>query len=100
MHRDHDIFIQAIKEKKKILVKHRSENSPDANTKVYCPLFYIPPGDKGGCGYYYFWENEKGAKRNIMNVKTDNIVQIGQTQEPFDPAGPTLVSGEDISPEH
>lgn len=99
MHRDHDIFIQAIKSRKKILIKHRSENGRDASTKVCCPLFYIPASDKGSSGHYYIWEDEKGSKGkgNVMGVKADNIVCIGQTHEPFDPVGLTLVSNEDIS---
>ncbi|MGA2679426.1 MAG: hypothetical protein ABSF37_09035 [Sedimentisphaerales bacterium] len=100
MHRDHKIFIQAIKNRKKILIKHRSENGCDANTKVCCPLFYVPASDKGGCDHYYFWEDEKGLKSNVVSVKTENIVHIGQTQEPFDPVGLTLVGDEDISLEH
>ena len=99
MHRDHKIFIRAIKNRKKVLIKCRSENGRNASTKVCCPLFYIPAGDKGGCDHYYFWEEEKGLKGNVMSVKTDDIVQIGQTHEPFDPVGLTLVSNENISPE-
>jgi hypothetical protein len=100
MHRDHEIFIQAIKGRKKILIKHRSENGLDANTKVCCPLFYVPAGDKGSCDHYYVWDDEKGLKGNVISVKADNIVRIGQTHEPFDPVGLTLVSNEDMSSEH
>ena len=99
MHRDHNIFIQAIKGRKKILIKHRTENGSGANTKVYCPLFYIPSSDKDSCGHYYFWEDDKAPKANVVSVKSENIVQFGQTQEPFDPAGLTLVNGDDISPD-
>jgi hypothetical protein len=99
MHRDHNIFIQAIKDRKKILIKHRSENDRSASTKVCCPLFYIPARDNGISGHYYFWEDAKGLKSNVMSVKADNIVHIGQTHEPFDPVGLTLVGNEDASPE-
>lgn len=100
MHRDHKIFIQAIKNRKKILIKHRSENGRDASTKVCCPLFYIPADDKSSSGHYYVWEDEKGLKGNVVSVKTEHIVHIGQTQESFDPVGLTLVGDEDISLEH
>ncbi len=96
MHRDHEIFIQAIKGRKKILIKHRSENGCDASTKVYCPLFYVPASDKNNSGHYYVWEYEKGLKGNVVSVKAENIVHIGQTQEPFDPVGLTFVSNEDL----
>jgi len=97
MHRDHEIFIQAIKGRKKILIKHCRENNCDASTKVYCPLFYIPANDKSSSGHYYVWEDEKGVNGNVISVKAENIVHIGQTHEPFDPVGLTLVSNEDIS---
>jgi hypothetical protein len=99
MHRDHEIFIQAIKDRKKLLIKfHRDEDS-DAYTEVCCPLFYIPAGDKDSYAHYYFWEGENGSKGNIMSVKTDRIVHIGPTNEPFDPVGFTLTNKEGISPE-
>ena len=100
MHRDHEIFIQAIKNRKKVLIKCRSEKGHNANTKVCCPLFYIPASDNGGCDHYYFWEDEKGLKGDVMSVKTDDMVHIGRTQESFDPVGLTLVGNENISPEH
>jgi hypothetical protein len=99
MHRDHNIFIQASKDRKKVLIKRRSEKGRNTSTKVCCPLFYIPANDEGSCDHYYFWEDEKGLKGNIMSVKADNIIHIGQTHEPFDLTGLTFVSSEDISPE-
>ncbi len=98
MHRDHNIFIQAIKERKKILIKRRNENGKGANTKVCCPLFYIPAGEKGASDHYYFWEDDSGYKGSILSVKSESIVHIGQTHEPFDPVGLTLVSSRDESP--
>lgn len=97
MHRDHDIFVRAVKEKKKVLIKHHHENGRDVNTKVYCPLFYIPADGTNSSGHYYVLENGKDPKGNILGVKTENIIHIGQTQEPFDPIGLTLVSDEDLS---
>jgi hypothetical protein len=101
MHRDHKIFIQAIKTRKKILIQHHNETDHNANTKVYCPLFYIPSGEKSNCGNYYFWEDEKGREAGIVSIKADKIVRIGQTQEPFDPAGLALFSESenDVSPD-
>lgn len=98
MHRDHEIFMRAIKSSKKVLIKRRSEKGHGANTKVCCPLFYIPASDNSSCDHYYFWEDEKGLKSDVVSVKADDIVHIGQTQEPFDPVGLTLVSNENISP--
>jgi hypothetical protein len=98
MHRDHKIFIQAIKDRKKILVKHRSDKNSDALTKVCCPLFYIPTANKDNCGHYYFWEDENGSKGNITSVKTDDIVRIGPTHESFHRVDFSLISNEDISP--
>jgi hypothetical protein len=96
MHRDHEIFIQAIKTRKKILIQHRVENSTAASTKICCPLFYVPPSEKDGIGHYYLREDENGPLGSIVSIKADKIVRIGQTQEPFDPAGLTLINGEDV----
>ena len=100
MHRDHKIFIQAIKTRKKILIKHQIENNRNACTKVYCPLFYIPSGEKGSSGCYYLRQDETGSRGSIVSIKAERIIRIGQTQESFDPIGLTLLSGDDPPPEH
>jgi hypothetical protein len=96
MHRDHKIFIQAIKDKKKVLIKHLNDAGRNIRTKVYRPLFYIPDSSQDGCAHYYFWDGEKGEKGNIFWVTPTQIVSIKPTQEPFDPAGFTLVSDEEL----
>jgi hypothetical protein len=97
MHCDHKIFIQAIKNKKKVLVQHRDDTGRDTCTKVCRPLFYIPANDQTGCAHYYFWDGEKNERGNIIRIATEQIVHIGLTQEPFESAGFTLVNDEEIS---
>jgi hypothetical protein len=95
MHRDHKIFIQAIKDKKKVLIKHRNDTGHDTRTKVCRPLFYIPPNSQDSCDHYYLWDGESNERGNIFWITPAQIVSIEPTQESFDLAGFTLVSSEE-----
>jgi hypothetical protein len=92
MHRGHSIFIQAIKDKKKVLIEHRNDTGHDTRTKVCCPLFYIPANSQDDCANYYFWDGERGEKGKIFWAAPEQIVRMGPTQESFDPAGFALES--------
>jgi hypothetical protein len=97
MHRDHKIFIQAIKDSKKVLIKYSNNAGRKERTKVCRPLFYIPADGQDSCAHYYFWDGESGRRGDIFWVTPDQIVSIEPTQESFDPAGFTLVSDEELS---
>jgi hypothetical protein len=91
MHRDHHIFIEAIKHKKKVSIT-TLENSKNKRCR---PLFYIPDNEQNGQGLYYVWDGEKGEKGDISWLAPEQIVSIEPTQEPFDPAGFTLKCDEE-----
>jgi len=97
MHQDHKIFIEAIKNKKKVLVQHRNESGGNTHTKAYRPLFYIPANSQTGCAHYYFWDYKKGTKGDMFRVAAKEIVRIGPTQEAFDTTGFTILDSEELS---
>jgi hypothetical protein len=96
MHQDHKIFIQAIKDKKKVLVQHLNGTGSNTHTEVYRPLFYIPANNETGCAHYYFWDYRKGKKGDMFRATSKEIVRIGPTHETFDAADLTLVSGDEL----
>jgi hypothetical protein len=97
MHRDHHIFIEAIKHKKKVSIKVQGDKSSHTTTKLYRPLFYIPASSQDSSARYYLWYGEKGEKGDIRGLEPKQIISIEPTQEPFDPAGFTLVDSEHLS---
>ena len=96
MHSDHKIFIQAIQDRKKVIIQHRNDDDRDAQTKVYRPLFYIPASSQKVGSQYYCWEGVSGPKGNIVKIQTEQIIRIGPTQESFEPAGFKLVNDEKL----
>jgi hypothetical protein len=96
MHQDHKIFIQAIKDKKKVLVQHSNGSGRNTHTEVYRPLFYIPANNQTGCAHYYFWDYKKGKKGDLFRATAKEIVRIGQTHEAFDVTGFTLTGSDDL----
>jgi hypothetical protein len=99
MHRGHSIFIQAIKDKKKVLIEQLTDADRNLRTRVCRPLFYIPADRQDNCAHYYFWDDTGGGNGDLFWVTPGQIVSMKLTQEPFDPTGFALVSGEDIPPE-
>ena len=93
MHRDHQIFIEAIKRKRKVSITALN----NSESKRYRPLFYVPDSEQDGQGLYYVWNGKKGEKGDIHSLAPEQIVSIEPTQESFDPAGFTLVNNEEQS---
>ena len=94
MHKDHNIFIQAIKDKKKVLVQHGLGNS--THTEVYRPLFYIPANNHTGCAHYYFWDYKKNQKGKLFKITAKEIMRIGQTHESFEANDWSLVKENEL----
>jgi hypothetical protein len=87
MHRDHHIFIEALKCKKKVSITILG----NSESKQYVPLFYTSGYGRKENARYYVWDGEKGVKGNISGLAPEKIVSIESTQEHFEPACFTLV---------
>jgi hypothetical protein len=81
MHRNHDIFAQAIEDKKKIRLTFLSNADSSSQVKVFGPLFYAPP--RVGCepDRYYLWDFERN---NVSGLLPSKIVTMELTEETFD----------------
>lgn len=96
MHRDHKIFIQAIQDRKKVIIQHRNDDGHETSTKICRPLFYIPANSQDGSSQYYFWEGVSGPKGSILKLETEQIMRIGPTQKSFGPTGFSLMRDEEL----
>lgn len=84
MHRNHDIFVKAIRDKNKVKLTFFSEENGDIRDGVFGPIFYSPSvtGDDSDC--YYLWDFEGGNSSNFLGLPPSQIVGIELTEEPFD----------------
>jgi len=83
MHRDHEIFIEAIRHKKKVSIT----TLDNSQCKRFRPLFYIPVAGKKEFAHYYVWADEKDG---IYRFAQEQIVRIESTQDTFESAGVEL----------
>jgi hypothetical protein len=99
MHRDHNIFVQAIKDRRKIRLIYSSEagdtclfqaklSAPmDYSTKLSAPMDYHPDHratDKSDC--YYFWDFEESNNGDPLILEPDKIISMDLDKETFEPS--------------
>ena len=90
MHRDHVVFVRAIKDKRKVKLVFLSDAGGNKAEKLYGPLLYSPPiagdetGDKSDC--YYFWDSESRSGKRFLGFSSNKIVSMELTEQSFDPA--------------
>jgi hypothetical protein len=84
MHRDHNIFVQAIREKRKLKMTFFSKDLGRDVDRICGPVFYSASagGDDSGC--YLLWDFECGAGNSFMALPPSKIVSMDITEEPFD----------------
>lgn len=85
MHRDHDIFVQAIKDKRKVRLTYFSNTDSSFQIRLCAPLYYSPShieGDDSDC--YYFWNFESGGGKPFFYLAPSLTVDMELTEEAFD----------------
>ena len=90
MHRDHNIFIRAIKERRKIrLVYFREEDNSSSQDKLIVPMdYHLGHRATDKSDYYYFWDFEEEEADNgaPLILEPDKIVSMNMVEETFDPS--------------
>jgi hypothetical protein len=88
MHRDHSIFIRAIKERRKIrLAYSKEEGNSNSKEKLIIPMDYHlghRVTDKSDC--YYFWDFEEANNGVPLILESDKIISMEMNEESFDPS--------------
>ncbi|MHC4456501.1 MAG: hypothetical protein ACYS0I_05295 [Planctomycetota bacterium] len=87
MHRDHKIFIQAIKDRIKIRLTFFNEEGL-FHAKVAIPMDYNP-GRRGNdkSNSYHFWALEQDNNSAALILHQKQIISMRLDKETFDPSG-------------
>ena len=86
MHRDHVIFVEAIRDKRKVKVTFFSDEDGCIQVKLSAPIDFEQHHIEEESGRYYFWDFEKGANGAPLILGHDQIVSIRLHKETFSPA--------------
>ena len=84
MHRDHDIFIRSIRDKKKIKLTFVSNERGDTRNGLFGPIFYSTSvaGNDSDC--YYLWDFESSSGNHFLGLPPSQIMSMELTKETFD----------------
>jgi hypothetical protein len=91
MHIDHDIFVQAIQNTRKIRLTFYDDKRKFNFTRLSVPIHYRSPRTKSDCSdCYYFWIPEADTNRHFLRLLPSQIVSMDLTEEAFDPERLTI----------
>ena len=86
MHRDHEIFVQAIQDKRKVKVTFFSDNDACNRVNLYAPMDFEQCDIEGvKSSRYYFWDFEKGTNGAPQILQPNQIVSMTLDKEAFNP---------------
>ena len=86
MHQDHQIFIRAIINNKKVLLNYFDDLYKLHFSRLCIPLYYSPGNIKRGVpDYYYLWDLKANAGKSLLRLPSSRIESIEPTDEAFDP---------------
>ena len=94
MHSNHDLFIQAIKDSKKVNLTFLSQEDGSELFVQCAPMDYNPGRRaKDESDYYYFWCSdselwcfEKDKSSYVLTLPSNRIVSMELTENSFDPS--------------
>ena len=85
MHVHHDIFMQAVKNRRKVIVTYFSDECNLNLTKLCVPVRYDSPDAGKESDYYYFWDSEGEVGERLLSLRPSQIIYIELGDETFDP---------------
>ena len=84
MHRDHEIFVKSIQDKKKVKLIFVTNERGDIREGLFGPILYSASiaGDDSDC--YYLWDFESNTGNHFLGLPSSQITSIELTKETFD----------------
>ena len=91
MHEDHEIFIQAVKDRKKIILTYFCGEHSLYLTRLCVPIdYYKPAVSEGGSDCYYFWDSEANVGGRMLRLPPSQVKYMELSDETFDPNDYTI----------
>ena len=84
MHCDHDVFLRAIRDKKKIELTFVDDERDQNKTKLFGPIKYGTHAAGIDPDCYYVWDFEGKGDNDFLVLAPSEIESIELAEEPFD----------------
>ncbi len=85
MHSQHEIFVEAVRKKRKIIITYFSGIQNLYLTKLLVPLKYISSGSDGGLSHYFFCDLESDTNECLITLSSSMIQFMDISEDHFDP---------------
>jgi len=97
MHAYHDIFMQAVKDRRKVIVTYFSGEFNLNLTKLCVPLHYSPPDAGGESAFYYSWDSGGDVGERVVALRPSQIMYIELSDEFFNPSEYIVPDGDGMA---
>lgn len=87
MHRDHDVFIEAIHTREKVRLTFYSKEDEQPLCRKCAPMDFGPSRRaKQKNDRYHFWDYESDTGQHPLSLDPEEVIVIEPIEESFDPA--------------
>ncbi len=82
----HDVFTQAVENRKKVILTYFSGQQFLYLTRLCVPVQFSSSGMENSSKCYYFWDSEADVGERLLALKPSQITYMELSDEIFDPA--------------
>jgi hypothetical protein len=83
---ENDTFIQAVKDKKKVILTYFSGQQQLHLTRLCVPIKFSSDDIEDGSDCYYFWDSDADTGERLLALTPSEIKNMVLSDEMFDPA--------------
>ncbi|GAH42700.1 unnamed protein product, partial [marine sediment metagenome] len=77
MHRDHDIFVRAINDRRKVVLNYLNDKHRLNCNRLCVPVYYSPtPTEEGDFDCYYLWDLKDDIGKRFLGLPPSQIMSM------------------------
>jgi len=87
MHRDHEIFLATLHEKRIVILRFYSKEDKSSIIRACAPMDFGPSRRaKEQSNRYHFWDYDSDTGRHPLSLLPEQVIEIQDAYNSFDPA--------------
>jgi hypothetical protein len=86
MHDNHDVFVQALRDRRKVVLTYFGLERGFGFTGLCIPVDYRPAGDREDSDHYYFWHSDRALGERLLCLSPSHIEHMSLSEQTFDPS--------------
>jgi len=86
MHDNHDVFVQALRDRRKVVLAYFCPERGFGFTGLCIPVDHKPVGGREDSGHYYFWHSDRVLGERLLCLSPSHIGHMSLSEQTFDPS--------------